>query len=72
MSAGLSLDAALRLLAAEMTDSDCVDETDRLEFERRNLGRNDIRAASMLDEGVNESNGDMVELREPVAKETFD
>jgi hypothetical protein len=40
------------LLVFETIDSDCADEIDRFEFERRSLGRKDTRAASMLDEGV--------------------
>ena len=53
-----------------MTDPDCVDEIDRLELDRRNLGRKDIRAASMTDEGVGgQSDGDIPRVREAVVKE---
>jgi hypothetical protein len=56
------------LLVVEIIDSD---ETDRLEFERRNLGRKDFRAASEVDEGVDgQSSGDIAEFWESVANET--
>ena len=72
-TAVFSAEVALKLLAIETIDSDCVDEMERFEFERRNLGRKDIRAASTVDEGViEESDVDIPEVREPVAKETFE
>ena len=47
----------------DTTVSDCADEIDRFEFERRNLGRKDARAASMFDEGVKRASaGDLLEV----------
>ena len=53
-----------------MIDSDCVDVIDRLELDRRNFGRKDIRAASTTDEGVGgHSSGNVFDFEEAVANE---